>query len=226
MGVAVAPPLLERDELLIALSTLLDDAAGGRGGLVLLAGEAGVGKTAVVRRFCEEHAADADIWAGECEPLFTPRPLAPFGDVAAGGGPHEVVAALLGDDEAARPSVLVLEDVHWADEATLDVIRLLASKVERRRVLAIATFRDTELDRTHPLRIVAGEVVAKPAVTRLPVEPLSEEAVAVLAESAGLPRSSTARRRETRSSSRRCSRRGARRSQPRSGTPCSPVRHG
>jgi DNA-binding CsgD family transcriptional regulator/tetratricopeptide (TPR) repeat protein len=187
VGVAVAPPLLEREELLSALSASFADAAERRGGLVLLAGEAGVGKTAVVRRFCEEHEAQADIWSGDCEPLFSPRPLAPFRQAAAaGGGPHEVVAELLRGRESARPLILVLEDVHWADEATLDVVRLLPREVERRRVLAIATFRDTELDRTHPLRIVVGELTTKPAVTRLAVEPLSKEAVALLAESAGL----------------------------------------
>ena len=185
MGVAVAPPLLEREELLSALSALLDEAAEGRGVLVLLAGEAGVGKTAVVRRFCDEHEELADVWSGDCEPLLTPRPLAPFRGVAE-GGPHEVVESLLGDGDETRPLILVLEDVHWADEATLDVIRLLPREVERRRVLAIATFRDTELDRTHPLRIVVGELASKRPVARLSVEPLSEEAVAVLAESAGL----------------------------------------
>ena len=185
VGVAVAPPLLEREELLSTLSALLADAADGRGALVLLAGEAGVGKTAVVRRFCDEHEGQTDVWSGDCEPLFTPRALAPFRGVAE-GGPHEVVEALLAAADTARPLVLVLEDVHWADEATLDVIRLLPRELERRGVLAIATFRDTELDRTHPLRIVVGELASKRPVTRLSVEPLSEEAVAVLAESAGL----------------------------------------
>jgi len=186
MGVTLDAPLLERERMLAALSDAFDDAAEGRGALVLLAGEAGVGKTAVVRRFCDEHESQTEIWSGECEPLFTPRPLAPFRDVEADGGPHEVVAALLPADGATRPLVVVLEDVHWADEATLDVIRLLAGKVERRRVLVIATFRDTELDRTHPLRIVVGELATKPAVTRLPVEPLSPGAVAELAVPAGL----------------------------------------
>ncbi len=198
MGVAVAPPLLEREELLSSLADALAESATGRGGLVLVAGEAGVGKTAVVRRFCDEHEGEAEIWSGDCEPLFAPRALAPFRDVAdegcealrealaADGGPHEVVGALMRTTDSTPPVVLVLEDVHWADEATLDAIRLLSSKVERASVLVIATFRDTELDRTHPLRIVVGELATKPAVSRLSVEPLSREAVAVLAESAGL----------------------------------------
>ncbi len=139
-----------------------------------------------MRRFCDEHEAQAEIWSGECEPLFTPHPLAPFRDVAADGGVHDVVAALLPDGEATRPLILVLEDLHWADEATLDVVRLLSARVERRRVLVLATYRDTELDRTHPLQIVVGELASKPAVTRLPVEPLSEDAVALLAEPAGV----------------------------------------
>ena len=56
------------------------------------------------------------------------------------------------------PGVVVLEDLHWADEATLDVLRLLARRIESLPALVLATYRDDELDRAHPLRIVLGEL--------------------------------------------------------------------
>ena len=99
-------------------------------------------------------------------------------------GPHEIVSALLRAVRARPPSIVVLEDVHWMDEATLDVLRLLARKVEASGALVLATYRDDEVDRTHPLRIMLGEIATSTAVTRLTIEPLSRAAVARLAASA------------------------------------------
>jgi DNA-binding CsgD family transcriptional regulator/tetratricopeptide (TPR) repeat protein len=195
VSVPAPPKLLERDELLAALRGALADAGGGRGRLVLVAGEAGIGKTAVVREFCAEEPQGAAVLSGACDALFTPRPLGPFVDIAeqsggaiaetleAGGGPHEVVAALL---RPATPAILVLEDVHWADEATLDVLRLLARSVGRAPVLVVVTYRDDELEPAHPLRVVLGELVTRPAVTRLAVTQLSPAAVAELAAPRGV----------------------------------------
>lgn len=194
MAIAVlgADELLERDEVLAALRVAYAAAASARGGLTLIAGEAGVGKTAVVRAFCAELPDDTQVFWGACDPLFTPRPLGPFLDLAAdangglgtavdaGGGPHEVVAALLAAG-ARAPTVVVLEDLHWADEASLDALRLLARKVEDSHLLVVATFRDDELDRLHPLRIVLGELATRPTVGRVTVAALSREAVAQLA---------------------------------------------
>ena len=126
----------------------------GRGQLVLLAGEAGVGKTAIVRAFGERRPSVA-VLAGGCDALFTPRPLGPLLDIAAevggelaelterGASAGEVLGALA---RALRgTSVVVLEDLHWADEATLDVVRLLGRRVVRMPALVIATYRDDEL---------------------------------------------------------------------------------
>jgi DNA-binding CsgD family transcriptional regulator/tetratricopeptide (TPR) repeat protein len=183
--------LLERDEALDILREAYASARSGAGRLVLVAGEAGIGKTVVVRAFCAEVAGARILW-GACDALFTPRPLGPFLDLAEeangelgaalgeGGGPHEVVAALVAaaTDE---PTVVVLEDVHWADEATLDALRVLARKVERAPLLVVASYRDDELDRSDPLRIVLGELATRPAVERARIEGLSERAVAELA---------------------------------------------
>ena len=165
---------------------------------MLVGGEAGVGKTTLVRAFAAELGSEARVLWGACDPLSTPRPLGPFVDVAqeAGGSlehaiergasAYEIVESLSTMTRLGRPTVLVVEDLHWADEATLDVLRLLARKIERERMLAVATYRDDELDREHPLRIALGAIATRPAVERLPVAPLSRSAVTILAASAGV----------------------------------------
>jgi DNA-binding CsgD family transcriptional regulator/tetratricopeptide (TPR) repeat protein len=187
-----APGLLERDDVLARLTEAYDDAVAGSGRLVLVAGEAGIGKTALVRRLCEELGQTTPALRGGCDPLHTPRPLGPFLDLAeaappplaeaieAGGVAHDVASALLGSANGA-PLVAVLEDVHWADEATLDVLRVLGRRIEDARALVIATYRDDELDRSHPLRLVLGELATAPAVARIRLEPLSADGVGQLA---------------------------------------------
>jgi DNA-binding CsgD family transcriptional regulator len=190
---AGASELLERSGQLSALGESLAAVVdSSRGRLVLVGGEAGVGKTTLLRRFCDERREAARILWGACDALFTPRPLGPFLDVAelTGGElgdlvetsarPHELAAALMRELRR-RPTVLVLEDLHWADEATLDVLRLVARRIEAAPALVLASFRDDELDRDHPLRIVLGELATRATVTRLELESLSPAAVAALA---------------------------------------------
>ena len=185
--------LLERDALLESLRARLDAASAGAGGLVFVGGEAGVGKTTLVRRFCEAVPRGTLVLWGGCDALATPRPLGPFlevgeafsplDDVLAGdGGAHEVAAALLGNGHSRSPVVLVLEDVHWADEATLDVLRVLGRRAGSTGTLCLATYRDDELGRSHPLRIVLGDLATTGAVHRLRIEPLSREGVSRLVE--------------------------------------------
>ena len=185
--------LLEREDQLAMLDSWLAEVrAGGRGQMVLLGGEAGVGKTAIVRAFGERHRSVA-VLAGGCEALFTPRPLGPLLDIAAevggelaevterGASAGEVLVALA---RAIRGSpVVVLEDLHWADEATLDVVHLLGRRVAGMPALVIATYRDDELERDHPLRVVLGGLRG---AHRVAVEPLSSGAVARLAAAHGV----------------------------------------
>jgi DNA-binding CsgD family transcriptional regulator len=164
---------------------------------VLARGEAGVGKTAVARRFCGDAAGARILWGG-CDPLYTPRPLGPFLDIAHSAGgelewvaassvrPYEVAAALMRELERDAPSVMVVEDVHWADEATLDVLRIVARRIASIPALIVATYRDDELDRRHPLRRMLGELSSGEQTTRLAVEPLSPGAVATLAAPHGV----------------------------------------
>jgi DNA-binding CsgD family transcriptional regulator len=189
--------LLERSDALDALGGHLAAVREqGRGRLVLVAGEAGIGKTALVRAFCVRARPSRVLW-GACDALFTPRPLGPFVDIAddVGGELSAVVAegaaagALLGaltrSLRGRPPDVVVLEDLHWADEATLDVLRLLARRIESLPALVLATYRDDEIDPRHPLRIVLGELPTGSAA-RLALAPLSEQGVAELAGSVGV----------------------------------------
>lgn len=191
--------LLERSAQLAALDATIEAVRHrGRGCLVLLGGEAGGGKTALVRRFCDRRRRFERILWGACDALFTPRPLGPLLDIAqATGGqladvvtraakPHEVAISLIREVAAQGPTIVVLEDLHWADEATLDVLRLLTARLEQTATLVIATYRDDELDRAHPLRLVLGELRPGAAIRRLQVERLSFEAVQQLAQPAGV----------------------------------------
>jgi DNA-binding CsgD family transcriptional regulator/tetratricopeptide (TPR) repeat protein len=193
------PELLEREEQLAALHELVAASRDGRGGrLVLLGGEAGVGKTAVLRRLRDDQPRTARVLWGACDPLFTPRPLGPLLDVAedtagplqelvAGDGkPHEVAGALLAELSERSPTLLVLEDLHWADEATLDVLRVVGRRLEAIPAVVVATYRDDQLDRSHALRLVLGELGTVDTVDRMRLLPLSPEAVASLAEPYGV----------------------------------------
>jgi len=185
--------LLERDDQLAALAAALAEAHAGSGRLVFVGGEAGVGKTALATAFWQR--AGCRVLVGHCDNLTTPAHLAPLADVAdvtggelearvaAGREPRQVAAALI--SELRRPSLLVLEDVHWADQATLDVLRVLGRRVPTTRSLVLATYRDDEIEGDHPLRAVLGELASAAAVTRLAVPRLSAAAVRALASERG-----------------------------------------
>jgi DNA-binding NarL/FixJ family response regulator len=190
----MAVNLLERDRELAALDALLDEITAGQGRIALISGEAGIGKTALVERFLARARRQPSVrflW-GACEALFTPRPLGPLYDIASQA--QTPLRALLKGDVtrailfaavleeltlSAAPTVVVIDDIHWADEATLDLLKYLARRIHRTATLLILTYRDDELSRDHPLRYLLGDLPA-PAVTRLRLSPLSEAAVASL----------------------------------------------
>jgi DNA-binding CsgD family transcriptional regulator len=188
--------VLERSHELAALAAARAEVSDtGRGRLVLIAGEAGIGKTALVDAFCAT-LPDARVLRGGCDPLLTARPLGPLADIAehTGGELAELIdhgaagAALLGAfarELRRAPSVIILEDLHWADEATLDFLLLFGRRIETVPALTLVTFRDDELDRAHPLRVVIGDL-PRATARRLSLGPLSAEAVAQLARGAEL----------------------------------------
>ena len=191
--------LLERADELSTLGRSFEAAQrSSLGEIVLVSGEAGVGKTSLVRTFSENLGSSAQVLWGTCDPLFTPRPLGPLLAVGEGTGgaleealkagtmPHKVVTALVRELGSRAASVFVLEDAHWADEATLDVLRLLARRMGTLPALVVVTYRDDQLDRAHPLRRVLGEFAATSAVRRIQLAPLSPAAVAQLASPHGV----------------------------------------
>jgi DNA-binding CsgD family transcriptional regulator/tetratricopeptide (TPR) repeat protein len=194
-----APELLERGPQLVALSEHQALATRGHGRVVLVAGEAGAGKTALVNRFAADVREVARMLVGFCDALATPRPLGPLLDfgpllgtvvrqlLETGAPRHELFAGVLAElGTGARPDVVVIEDMHWADEATLDLLRYLARRIAARRALLIVTYRDDELVPMHPLRIALGDIATGAEVHRLEVPPLSASAVAALAAPLGV----------------------------------------
>jgi DNA-binding CsgD family transcriptional regulator len=189
--------LLERSTFLETFAGFLREASAGRGALVFLGGEAGVGKTALVEAFCLTAQRTARVALGACDSLSAPRPLGPLVDAAGALGLEgtmgretartEVFRALLARlSVGSSPTLLVFEDVHWADEATLDVLRFLGRRVGGTRALVIATYRDDETGPSHPLRVLLGDLATAASVRRVALPPLSEGAVAVLADGSGL----------------------------------------
>ena len=176
--------LVERGAHLAGLGEHLAATAGGHGRLILVGGEAGIGKTALVRTFADDHAQGARVLWGACDGLFTPQPLRPLLDIAGDLGldadapQRELFSATL---EALRPgpTIAIFEDVHWADGATVDLLRFLGRRLDQTATLLIATYRDDELGPQHPLRVVLGDVEA---ARRIALLPLTEDGVRALAE--------------------------------------------
>lgn len=180
--------LLERESQLKTLQAALETVRQGHGMAVLVSGEAGIGKTSLVTAFTA--AADASVFWGACDPLFTPRPLGPLYDMALQGlhglrplldSDANWLAVALAFREAlanSSPSIVVFEDVHWADEATLDLLKHLGRRIDATRALLVITYRDDEPG-SKRLHQTLGYL--PPANTlRLPLSPLSENAVATI----------------------------------------------
>jgi DNA-binding CsgD family transcriptional regulator/tetratricopeptide (TPR) repeat protein len=180
--------MLEREALLATLREIEP------GAMVFVAGEAGIGKTSLVRAFCADQPV---VRYGFCDALGTPRALGPLHDIArtsrepagvalaaslaAGADRHTLFTAFL-DLLASGPSVTVVEDAHWADEATLDLLLFIGRRIDELPALVLVTYRSEEVGRDHPLRRVLGDLATAQPVRRLQVPALSPAAVAALAE--------------------------------------------
>jgi predicted ATPase len=193
--------LLERESSLVALDGWLREAAAGQGRLVLIGGEAGVGKSALVAHLSQVVASHGRgrVLLGACDALSTPRPLGPLQDIAlqTGGTLDRLLAenaprdrlfrAFLAElDRGLTPTLAIIEDVHWADEATLDLLRFLGRRLEPVRSLLVVTYRDDEVGPTHPVRSVLGDLATTKTVRRLRLSPLTEAGVRTLAGSSRL----------------------------------------
>lgn len=189
--------LIERGTQLAALLAAVRDAEDGNGRVIVISGEAGVGKSTLLRTFSKETSGVRIHWGGS-DPLFTPCPLGPLRDMV--DGIDDRVAALL--EERAPPDsifpsllnalrkcgetrVIIFEDVHWADYATFDLIRYLGRRIALLRCLLILTFRPEEAGVGHAFSKVLGDL---PAIStrRISLEPLSREGIAELSKESGL----------------------------------------
>jgi len=187
--------LFERDSMLGSLQALLHEATDGAGRVVLVGGEAGIGKTSLAAALRDRRGA-AGLWWGACDALQTPHPLAPLHDIARANAVRfkpllaeeadrvQLFEAVLSELQAAvGPTLFVVEDAHWADEATLDLLKFLGRRLEQVPCLLLVTYRDDEVTADHPLRRLMSELPAS-RVTRMQVPRLSAEAVEAMARGA------------------------------------------
>jgi DNA-binding CsgD family transcriptional regulator len=188
--------LLERKKSLAELTDWLQRAIQGAGCIALLGAEAGIGKTALLQEFARAPLDARVLWGG-CDALFAPRPLGPLYDIAwqtkgmllaamGSKANREVIFAAALDELERKQTLMIFEDMHWADEATLDLIKYLGRRIQRTRSMLVISYRDDEVGAQHPLRFVIGDL-PRAATHRMALFPLSEPSVAQLAQQAGQP---------------------------------------
>jgi DNA-binding CsgD family transcriptional regulator/tetratricopeptide (TPR) repeat protein len=188
--------LLERDRELDALRSAALGAAGAHGRVVLLHGESGIGKSSLVNALRADPPAGVRVLLGSCDAMSTPRALGPLRDLTSSVGPRLGQALRAGDREevfdalreelSRRPAtVLIVEDVHWADEATLDALRFLARRIDDLPSVLVLTYRD-ELERDHPLNRLLGDLGHGDRVERIAPQRLSPAAVVELTAGTGV----------------------------------------
>ncbi len=193
MSVPGAGPLLERDDPLDALRQAMVDAEHSSGRAILVSGEPGIGKTALVTHFASLEASHARVLIGICDNLITKRPLSAFRDITQqiSQAPFETADSPQGFGDfvdlliqnlrmASRPTLMIIEDAHWADEATVDVLTVLARRISGLPVVLIITLRPGELDAEHPLSIALDSMQRTP-MRHVELAPLSRKAVEQLA---------------------------------------------
>ncbi|WP_269821643.1 ATP-binding protein [Nocardia yamanashiensis] len=184
--------LTERENELGELTTRADQARAGRGGAVLVCGESGAGKTAFVETFLEQWGGGERVLWGACDPLSTPRPLGPLHDLAghfdtgtrellSGGDQSYDIFAAVFEALRATPTVLVVDDLQWADQGTIDLFRFLLRRIRQTSLLLVGIARDDEVGVSHPLRGLLGDIARSAQAHTLTVPPLSLAAVTTLA---------------------------------------------
>ncbi|MBN9619937.1 MAG: AAA family ATPase, partial [Actinobacteria bacterium] len=185
--------LVERDDDLADLLRQADEARSGTGRLVLLSGEAGIGKTALVARLAEDVSTHMATRRGCADDLTTASPLGVVVEALpelrspadADGSERLQLLRRVRELLARTPTLLLLEDVHWADEATLDVLRYLGRRLADLPLLAVVTYRPEDVSVRHRLSLVLGDLGGRPGVTRRTLAPLSAAAVAALTVATG-----------------------------------------
>ena len=185
--------LVERENAIAQFGQAVDNLTNDSGGIVLVSGEAGIGKTSFLeeaRRVFEKRVMF--YWSG-CDPLLTPRPFGPVHDIATkfsgkvltllenGASPSSIYSQLYQALESSNePIVLLFEDAHWADYATLDLFKFLARRIAFVKCLLVISYRDDEVSERHPLRTVL-DVLPSFHTSRIQILPLTEPGISQLA---------------------------------------------
>ena len=196
MTCSLASVLLEREGELGLLTDLVIDVGSSGGKVVLIRGEAGIGKSSLVGEFLSSVAETAHTHVGFCDDLQTPQPLGPLWDISRSD--PALRKALQSRDRQAvlesfldlmagllRPTVVVVEDTQWSDEATRDAIKYVGRRMATANGLLLLTYRIGEVDRDHPLRGVIGDLPPQ-NVARIELNGLSRSGVAELVGDSGL----------------------------------------
>ena len=212
-GLDLAQPdrdlLFGRDNEIGDLDQTVKGALAGAGGLALIAGEAGIGKSTLVQRMTDDIGPDeATVLTGHCYDLETTPPYGPWIDLFRSAAfmtdmsPPLGSTVAPGSDEsqpargelfgeiwsflegltAERPLVLILEDMHWADHASLDLLQVLIHQVREQPILIVATYRDAELVPDQPLYQRLPGLVREGPALRLSLRRLGSEAILGLVE--------------------------------------------
>ena len=190
----IVTTLVERSAQLDVLRGAAGRVGPGAGAVALVTGEAGIGKTALVRAFAADLPPHWVVLSGGCDDLLTPRPLGPLRDVARDGPPalraaladgsrDDLLEALLACLAGEQPTFLLIEDVHWADDATLDALRQLTRRLDRVHALVVLTCRPDDVAPGHPLQALLGDL-ARAAATRIPLPRLTSAGIAALGSEA------------------------------------------
>ncbi|PWN02497.1 LuxR family transcriptional regulator [Nocardioides silvaticus] len=187
--------LLEREHERARLSEAIAAAARGEGSGLAVAGDAGTGKSTLVQVACADGPRIRLLRSG-CEALSTPRSLGPLRDIATEAG----FTTVLGEDDVVltqvcedvlralteEPTVLVVEDLHWVDAATADVLRFVARRIGTAPLALLVTYREHEIGPRHPARQLLGDMANHERLSTLTLAPLSEDGVRRLVEGSGL----------------------------------------
>ena len=204
--VTMGDVLVERDPFLAPLLEWVPDAGSPTGRLVLLGGEAGVGKSSLIALLATRIGPEVMVRRGYCDNVATAAPLGPVIDAvpeltasieAATGATRTRLFREVRARLAERPTLLILEDVHWADEATLELVRFLGRRLDGMPLLVLATFRDDEVGPGDPLTRLLGDLATVPYVDRMHLPTLTADAVARLVTQAGSPLDANALHRRT-----------------------------
>ncbi len=191
--------IVESEDFLNRLEQMLANASRGSAHTVFLTGEAGVGKTYLLQHFLERTSDRAVSFTGACDSLYSPRPLGPVFDIVYQLDDSFLETVSNIDDRtvlfasilkrisrSSLPVILIFEDIHWADEATLDFIKFLARRIKLLKCLFILTYRDENSFLNRLATSIASELSPE-TFTKLRLPMLSYESVNKLAIARGYP---------------------------------------